>query len=149
MIERVTGRKPRGWRAPLYNFSNHSADLLVERGFVYDSSLMGDDIPYLLEAANGRLVELPSHWGMDDWPQFVQSFDLDYMMPVRAPRTGFEIFKQEFDVAYKYGGLVGAGGSSLCHRPAFALACGCRVSRRESWRAAMSGLPRWSRSPHT
>jgi len=105
VIERATGRKPRGWRAPLYNFSNHSAELLVERGFVYDSSLMGDDIPYLLEAANGRLVELPSHWGMDDWPQFVQSFDLDYMMPVRAPRTGFEIFKQEFDVAYKYGGL--------------------------------------------
>ncbi|MGI9412834.1 MAG: polysaccharide deacetylase family protein [Hyphomicrobiales bacterium] len=105
VIKTATGKAPRGWRAPLYNFSNHSASLLVERDFVYDSSLMGDDIPYLLEADNGSLVELPSHWGMDDWPQFVQSFDLEYMMPVRAARTGFEIFKQEFEVAYAYGGL--------------------------------------------
>lgn len=105
VIERVTGRKPRGWRAPLYNFSHNSADLLVERGFAYDASLMGDDIPYFIETDAGRLVELPSHWGMDDWPQFVQSFDLDYMMPIRAPRTGFEIFRQEFEVAYRYGGL--------------------------------------------
>ena len=73
VIERVTGRRPRGWRAPLYNFSHRSADLLVSRGFRYDASLMGDDQPYLLETDGGRLVELPSHWGLDDWPQYVQS----------------------------------------------------------------------------
>jgi hypothetical protein len=66
---------------------------------------MGDDIPYLIETDKGRLVEIPSHWGLDDWPQYVQSFDLDYMMPVRAAREGFETFRQEFEVAYKYGGL--------------------------------------------
>jgi hypothetical protein len=27
------------------------------------------------------------------------------MMPIRAPRAGFEIFRQEFEAAYKYGGL--------------------------------------------
>ncbi len=105
VIKKMTGARPRGWRAPLYNFSNHSADLLVERNFVYDASLMGDDVPYLITTKNGQLVELPSHWGLDDWPQFVQSSDLDYMMPIRAPRTGFEIFEQEFEAAYKYGGL--------------------------------------------
>lgn len=42
VIERMTGQKPQGWRAPLYNFSNHSAEQLVERGFRYDASLMGD-----------------------------------------------------------------------------------------------------------
>lgn len=105
VIVKFTGKRPRGWRAPLYNFSNHSADLLIERGFAYDASLMGDDIPYLIETDNGRLVEIPSHWGLDDWPQYVQSFDLDYMMPVRAAREGFEVFRQEFEVAYKYGGL--------------------------------------------
>lgn len=104
---RMTGRKPRGWRAPLYNFSANSLDLLLSRGFVYDSSLMGDDVPYLIESRNngGRLVELPTHWGLDDWPQWVQSMDLDYMMPIRAPRQGLETFKQEFEVAYRYGGL--------------------------------------------
>ena len=105
VIERMTGQKPRGWRAPLYNFSNHSAELLVERGFSYDASLMGDDVPYVVDAAGGSFVELPSHWGLDDWPQYVQSMDLDYMMPIRAPRTGWEAFQQEFEAAYRHGGL--------------------------------------------
>ena len=105
VIERHTGQKPRGWRAPLYNFSDSSADLLIERGFSYDASLMGDDVPYFLDTAAGSLVEIPSHWGLDDWPQYVQSMDLDYMMPIRAPRTGFEPFKQEFEAAYRHGGL--------------------------------------------
>jgi peptidoglycan/xylan/chitin deacetylase (PgdA/CDA1 family) len=104
---RMTGRKPRGWRVPLYNFSANSLDLLVSRGFEYDSSLMGDDVPYIIESRKdgGRLVELPSHWGLDDWPQWVQSMDLDYMMPIRAPKQGLETFKQEFEVARRYGGL--------------------------------------------
>ncbi len=106
-IERVSGRKPRGWRAPLYNFSDHSLDLLIERGFAYDASLMGDDIPYLIEsrASSRRMVELPSHWGLDDWPQYVHAIDLNYVMPVRAPRQGFEAYAQEFDAAYRHGGL--------------------------------------------
>ncbi len=107
VIKRVTGVGPRGWRAPLYNFSGDSLDLLLSRGFTYDTSLMGDDVPYLLESreTKGRLVELPVHWGVDDWPQYVQSFDLDYMMPIRSPRSGFETFAEEFDAAYKYGGI--------------------------------------------
>lgn len=68
VIQRMTGQRPRGRRAPLYNFSNHSADLLVERGFRYDASLMGDDVPYVVEAKGGSFIELPSHWGLDDWP---------------------------------------------------------------------------------
>ena len=107
IIEKVSGKRPRGWRAPLYNFSDHSLDLLLERGFAYDASLMGDDIPYVLEsrATGGRLVEVPSHWGLDDWPQYVQSFDLHYMMPIRAPSQGFEVYRQEFAAAVRYGGL--------------------------------------------
>ena len=105
VIVKATGLRPRGWRAPLYNFSHRSADLLAERGFTYDASLMGDDQPYLLECAKGRLVELPSHWGLDDWPQYVQSMDLDYMMPIRAPQQGLATFEQEFAASYAYGGL--------------------------------------------
>ncbi len=39
VIKRTTGKAPRGWRAPLYYFSNRSLDLLLERGFAYDASL--------------------------------------------------------------------------------------------------------------
>lgn len=105
VIVATTGQRPRGWRAPLYNFSHRSADLLVARGFTYDASLMGDDQPYLLQSAKGRLVELPTHWGLDDWPQYVQSMDLDYMMPIRAPEQGLANFAQEFEASYAYGGL--------------------------------------------
>ncbi len=105
IIETATGQKPRGWRAPLYNMSEHSPALLVERGFAYDASLMGDDVPYLLRTPGGDLVELPAHWGVDDWPQYVQSIELDYMMPIRAPRQGFEIYRQEFDAVRRHGGL--------------------------------------------
>ena len=66
---------------------------------------MGDDVPYFLDCSNGSLVELPTHWGLDDWPQYVQSSDLDYMMPIRAPKEGFETFRQEFEAAYRHGGL--------------------------------------------
>lgn len=37
-IERVTGRKPRGFRAPGYNQSEALMDALDERGYAYDSS---------------------------------------------------------------------------------------------------------------
>jgi peptidoglycan/xylan/chitin deacetylase (PgdA/CDA1 family) len=105
IIENATGQRPRGWRAPLYNFSDNSADLLIEEGFLYDASLMGDDVPYILKTDQGELVELPAHWGVDDWTQFVQSMDLDYMMPIKAASRGIEVFREEFDAMYEYGGL--------------------------------------------
>ena len=105
IIENATGQRPRGWRAPLYNFSDNSADLLIEEGFLYDASLMGDDVPYILKTDQGELVELPAHWGVDDWPQFVQSMDLDYMMPIKAASRGIEVFREEFDAMHTYGGL--------------------------------------------
>ena len=32
---------------------------------------MGDDNPYIIRSRKGELVELPSRWQLDDWPQFV------------------------------------------------------------------------------
>jgi peptidoglycan-N-acetylglucosamine deacetylase len=105
LLKRATGKAPRGWRAPLYNMSDISCDLLAERGFVYDASLMGDDKPYMLDTSKGSLVELPTHWGLDDWPQFVQSEDLGYFGNIMAPAMGFEPYIQEFNTIKKYGGL--------------------------------------------
>ena len=104
-IENTTGKRPRGWRAPYYDFSGNSADLLIEEGFLYDSSLMGDDIPYVLKTDRGELIELPCHNGMDDWPQFANFTDFNYEMPIKAPSKGVQIFREEFEAMYKYGGL--------------------------------------------
>jgi peptidoglycan/xylan/chitin deacetylase (PgdA/CDA1 family) len=50
IIQQATGVAPVGYRAPLYNYTNDTTDLLIERGFKYDASLMGDDIPYILRS---------------------------------------------------------------------------------------------------
>ena len=50
--------------------------MLVEHGFAYDSSAMGDDRPYVEEHDGLRLLELPVHWSLDDWPRFGWSIDL-------------------------------------------------------------------------
>ncbi len=105
VIERFTGKRPRGNRSPLYHFSDNTADLLIDQGFVYDSSLMGADIPYFLKTGNGELVELPTHWGIDDWPPYVHSLELDYVMPVMAPSRAMQGFREEFEAAYDAGAL--------------------------------------------
>ena len=61
IIEEHTSQRPRWARAPLYNFSRWSAELLMNAGIRYDASLMGDDIPYVLRSDAGELIELPSH----------------------------------------------------------------------------------------
>jgi peptidoglycan/xylan/chitin deacetylase (PgdA/CDA1 family) len=83
-IRRLTGRKARGYRSPSWDLSPHSVELFLEHGFVYDSSLMGDDYtPYYARTGDvfeleqparfGRetpLVEMPVHWATDDAPHF-------------------------------------------------------------------------------
>lgn len=104
-LETVSGVRIKGWRAPMYSFSRHSAALLAEEGFVYDSSLMGDDQPYFIETEQGRLVELPAHWGMDDYPQYAHTPELNYAVPVRAPSEAIRNYREEFEAHYAHGGL--------------------------------------------
>ncbi|HUT74480.1 MAG TPA: polysaccharide deacetylase [Armatimonadota bacterium] len=104
-LTRIAGKRPRGWRAPMYSFSRHSAELLASEGFVYDSSLMGDDVPYMLESPAGRLVEMPAHWGMDDYPQYAHTPDIDYAVPVKAPSDAIRNYRDEFEAHYEHGGL--------------------------------------------
>ena len=103
--DRICGTKPRGYRAPVYNVTQEVLDLLIEHGFVYDSSLMADDIPYLMQTADGELLELPVHWGTDDWPPFAHYDEIGYMMPVRGPSAGLAGFWEEFEAHYDAGGF--------------------------------------------
>jgi peptidoglycan/xylan/chitin deacetylase (PgdA/CDA1 family) len=56
--------RPRGYRSPSWELTPETFALLVEHEFEWDSSLMGDDRPYLHDG----LLELPVHWSLDDWP---------------------------------------------------------------------------------
>ena len=83
-IRTLTGRPARGYRSPSWDLSPHSVALLLEHGFLYDSSMMGDDYtpyrvrePEVIEleqpAVFGRatrLLEMPVSWTLDDYPHF-------------------------------------------------------------------------------
>jgi peptidoglycan/xylan/chitin deacetylase (PgdA/CDA1 family) len=104
-IVKASGRRPRGFRAPSYSFSKHTLELLLDAGVEYDSSLKGDDIPYLLTDGARTLVELPTDLSLDDWTQYVCLKDFGYMLPIASPPRAMEVFRAEFDAAWKYGGL--------------------------------------------
>lgn len=103
--KRICGRLPVGYRAPVYNVTQQVIDLLIHHGFMYDSSLMADDIPYLMQTGHGALWEMPVHWGTDDWPPFAHYDEIGYMMPVRAPSAGLAGFWEEFEAQYEAGGF--------------------------------------------
>lgn len=105
IIKAMTGAAPRGWRAPLYNFSEHSAEYLARHGMIYDASLMGDDIPYVLRTPSGDVIELPSHWAMDDWPHYTHAPEFHYSMPIKSPDEAMNVFMSEFEAMYANQGL--------------------------------------------
>lgn len=104
-IANVTGRRPAGFRAPSYAYSRNSAELMLEAGMIYDASLMGHDIPYVLQHPRGRLIELPSQRALDDWTHFVLSRDYNWMLPIAPPAQAFALYRAEFDAAWRHGGL--------------------------------------------
>ncbi|UTW60342.1 polysaccharide deacetylase [Kordiimonas sp. SCSIO 12603] len=102
---RMTGSKPKGYRAPVYNVNMAVVDLLIEHGFLYESSMMADDTPYILQTDKGRLVEAPVHWAVDDWPPFAHYPEIDYMMHVQPASHGLQGFWEEFEAQHKHGGF--------------------------------------------
>lgn len=105
VLEKFTGTRPVGFRAPSYRFSRNTLDILVDAGMRYDASLMGDEIPYKLTNGTGSLIELPSHYAMDDWAHYMVGRDLNYMMPIKAPNHAMDVFRGEFDAAWRHGAL--------------------------------------------
>lgn len=104
-IEKATGRPPIGYRSPSGAFSEHTLDLLIEYGFRYDTSLAGDDVPYVLEGSKGKLLELPADHPLDDWPQYVNVKEFNMGMTIQSPERAMDVFRAEFDAAWQHGGL--------------------------------------------
>jgi peptidoglycan-N-acetylglucosamine deacetylase len=78
----ITGREPSGYRAPGWELTTATLDALVETGFAFDSSLMGDECPYVVRTVAGALVELPVHWSLDDAPHFAHTTDVSGLLSV-------------------------------------------------------------------
>ncbi|MEJ2539020.1 MAG: polysaccharide deacetylase [Gemmatimonadota bacterium] len=97
-LTEITGERPVGYRAPSWNLSPNTLDIVRELGFLYESSLMADDRPYeiLARGEPTGLVELPVSWKLDDAPLF---------NPLGAryanPREVMQVWMDAFDVAWE------------------------------------------------
>lgn len=127
LVTELSGKKPVGYRAPWWEFSKVTNDLLVKHGIKYDSSLMHDEFhPYFVTTGDkwypirydkdpdtwmkpmefGKetdLVEVPCSWYLDDLPpqMFIKSSPNSFGWV--SPDVIFELWKNQFDFLYEEG----------------------------------------------
>jgi len=111
--ERIIGKRPRGYRSPAWDFTEHTLDILQDNAFDWDSSLMGRDFePYHPRPVTVRweegsimgepspLLEIPVSWYLDDFPA------VEYIPGINAglgsAQVVFERWKDNFDYAYQH-----------------------------------------------
>ena len=109
-LERFIGHPPLGFRSPSWDYSPTTMQLLVEHGFLYDSSLFaGDFRPYhprlgdrvsvdspLQAGEEVGLWEFPVAFCLDDWAHFAFNFD-PLRVGLSAPSKVLEIWAAEYD----------------------------------------------------
>jgi len=101
-LEKITGIRAIGYRAPSWALSPVTLELIAREGFIYSSNLMDADLPYVHERPAG-LVELPVSWVLDDAAHFW--FDeSSWDKPIVSAASVLAIWKEEFEAAYEQGG---------------------------------------------
>jgi peptidoglycan/xylan/chitin deacetylase (PgdA/CDA1 family) len=115
-IKKLTGRYARGYRSPSWDLSSHSVELLLKHGFLYDSSMMGNDfMPYRVRQGDlitldkpavfgktTRLIEMPVSWTLDDHPHFEFIRTNDWILPgLMNPNLVLEDWINDFNYMKK------------------------------------------------
>lgn len=106
------GKNPVGVRTASWDFTHNTAKIFKEFNFLYDSSLMSDDRPFMLEI-NGQatdIVELPVEWINDDWTMFQIDWQ-ENIMSIKTGEDAYTIWASQFDQAYEDGTMF----SLTCH----------------------------------
>ena len=108
-LDTVAGIRPSGYRAPMWELSYRLPALLARQGFAYESGLMDADHPYLLatSAASGAptIVELPVHWGLDDWEPYVYLPGVSGSGVIASPTDVIARWTLELEALVEEGGL--------------------------------------------
>ena len=94
IYERHLQIRPKGYRSPSWSVNLGTPALLKEFGFAYDSSLMGDDIPYFVDTTHGRLAEVPIQWLLDDAPFYRHVYGAPNQ--IAEPDRVIRLWAQEF-----------------------------------------------------
>jgi peptidoglycan/xylan/chitin deacetylase (PgdA/CDA1 family) len=125
LIEQASGRRPTGYVAPWWEFSNVTNELLLKHGIKYDHSLMHRDFhPYyvrvgdswtkidyskqpeewmkpLVRGEETDLIEIPASWYLDDLPPMMFIKAAPNSHGFVNPRQLEEIWRDQFDYVYR------------------------------------------------
>ncbi|MGC8473479.1 MAG: polysaccharide deacetylase family protein [Candidatus Dormibacteria bacterium] len=125
LIEKVSGRRPRGYVAPWWEMSESTAELLLAQGFTYDNSQgYHDFLPFYARVGDswskvdysqpaeswmrplqrGRevdLVEIAANWYLDDLPPMMFIKQSPNSHGFVNPRELEQMWRDEFDWVYR------------------------------------------------
>jgi peptidoglycan/xylan/chitin deacetylase (PgdA/CDA1 family) len=125
LIEEVSGKRPTGYVAPWWEFSNVTNELLLKHGIKYDHSLMHRDFhPYyvrvgdswtkidyskqpdewmkpLVRGEETDLIEIPASWHLDDLPPMMFIKAAPNSHGFVNPRHLEELWRDQFDYVYR------------------------------------------------
>lgn len=125
LIEQLSGRRPTGYVAPWWEFSNITNELLLKHGIKYDHSLMHNDFtPYYVRVGDSwtridytarakdwmkplqrgeetTLVEIPANWYLDDLPPMMFIKKSPNSHGFVNPRDIEQMWRDQFDWVYR------------------------------------------------
>jgi len=125
LVTKVSGRRPTGYVAPWWEFSNVTNELLLKKGIKYDHSLMHKDFePYyvrvgdkwtlidyskrpeewmkpLQRGTETDLIEIPGSWYLDDLPPMMFIKKAPNSHGFVNPRHLEEMWRDQFDWVYR------------------------------------------------
>ena len=106
-LERITGQRSVGHRAPMWETTYTTAQLLLDRGFLCDSSLMECDVPWDLAErpgdGAGSIVEIPVSWSLDEWEQYAYLPDVFGSGLIEDPAQSLSMWHAELVEAHADG----------------------------------------------
>ncbi|MEX2416273.1 MAG: polysaccharide deacetylase [Paenibacillaceae bacterium] len=125
LVEKISGKRPTGYVAPWWEFSNITNELLLKNGIKYDHSLMHNDFhPYyvrvgdswtrieysqpaqswmkpLVRGQETDLIEIPANWYLDDLPPMMFIKKSPNSHGFVNPRDIEQMWKDQFDWVYR------------------------------------------------
>jgi peptidoglycan/xylan/chitin deacetylase (PgdA/CDA1 family) len=125
LVEKVSGKRPTGYVAPWWEFSNITNELLLKNGIKYDHSLMHDDFhPYYARVGDSwtridysqpaeawmkplqrgqetDLIDIPGNWYVDDLPPMMFIKKSPNSHGFVNPRDIEQMWKDQFDWVYR------------------------------------------------
>ncbi len=99
-ITSVVGRRPVSWRAPGWEFTDSTFDLLLDAEISISTNFQDCSSPYrhVRDGAPLPLVEIPVHWHLADAPYFLYGGGLGGT--IDTPSTAYENWSEEFLALY-------------------------------------------------